>query len=279
MNRDLDRTDPERGAVPRPSRTPGAGARVHSRDLSVVRFRGAFYRFEPGEFAVLRDIGRFRTVAVEDVKRAFAEARVSRTLSDLRAQGLIQLRTVWTGPKSKALKIAVLSRTGKTLLDRHFPEPDGQAIYAGFVKPNEVRHDAGIYRMFQAERQRIEASGGVIRRIVLDYELKRLVYTPLAKAKTLPSAEYSLRQAQVAQQHHLRVIDGKIPLPDLRIEFEAASGELARVDLELATEHYHGPALQAKAQAGFQFYAPNESRAGLTRVLEDRGITVAILSL
>jgi len=78
------------------------------------------------------------------------------------------------GPRKKPLNVAVLTSVGKVLLQRHAPEANGQAIYAGFVKPNEVQHDAAIYRMFQAERTRIERSGGRIRRIVLDYELKRL---------------------------------------------------------------------------------------------------------
>ena len=155
----------------------------------------------------------------------------------------------------------------------------GQALYSGFVKPAEVRHDAAIYRMYQAEKQKIEKTGGRIRRVVLDYELKQKVYSPLAKARHLPPLEYARRQAEVARQNGLTVIEGKIPLPDLRIEYEGPSGDLARVDLELATEHYHGPALQAKAQAGFKMYAADGSASKLSRVLEDREITAAILSL
>src|SRR5438552_10050507 len=133
--------------------------------------------------------------------------------------------------------------------------------------------------MYQAERQRIEADGGRIRRVVLDYELKRRVYTPLAKAKALAPAEYAKRQQEVARQNDLKVINGKIPLPDLRIEYETREQEPTRVDLELATGHYHSPALKAKAQAGFKFYAADGSGARLARVLEERDITVAILSL
>ena len=59
----------------------------------------------------------------------------------------------------------------------------GQKLYAGFVKPGEVAHDAAIYRMYQAEAARIEKAGGKIRRVILDYELKQKVYSPLAKAK------------------------------------------------------------------------------------------------
>ena len=49
-------------------------------------------------------------------------------------------------------------------------------------------------------------------------------------------------------------MDGKIALPDLRIEYETAEGDLDRVDLELATEHYHRGHMATKARAGFKMY-------------------------
>jgi hypothetical protein len=83
----------------------------------------------------------------------------------------------------------------------------------------------------------------------------------------------------VARQNGLTVIEGKIPLPDLRIEYDTPAGDLARVDLELTTGHYHGPALQAKVEAGFKMYAADGSASRLSRVLEEREITASILSL
>jgi len=40
-------------------------------------------------------------------------------------------------------------------------------------------------------------------------------------------------------------------IPDLRIEYEGRDGDMARVDLELATEHYRGSNLAEKVRAGF----------------------------
>lgn len=48
------------------------------------------------------------------------------------------------------------------------------------------------------------------------------------------------------------MIRGKIPLPDLRIDYETAEGDLAKVDLELATEHFHGAQAATKGKAGFK---------------------------
>ncbi len=205
-------------------------------------------------------------------------ARLRQDLGSLRAQGLIQTRTFWSGPRSQKLALAALTKQGKKLLESG-ESRSGQALYAGFVKPAEVRHDAAIYRMYQAEKEKIERAGGRLRRVVLDFELKQTVYAPLAKARTLPPLDFARRQAEVAQQNGLKVIEGKIPLPDLRIEYETPAGDLAHVDLELATGHYHGGALEAKAEAGFKFYAADGSASRLSRVLEEREITASILSI
>jgi hypothetical protein len=286
MDRDVDLTDRQQPELDRPRpeqrhQTPRREAPPPSREHDVVRMRGHLYRMSPAELETMRDVGRFRTIAVDDLARHNYQGKTAlmqQDLRNLRAQGLIQLRTVWSGPRTEKLTVAVLTKHGKELLQHARREP-GQTIWSGFVKPGEVRHDAAIYRMYQAEKERIERSGGRIRGVVLDYELKRKVYSPLARAKSLPPLDYVRRQAEVARQNGLTVIEGKIPLPDLRIEYETQQGEAARVDLELTTAHYHGPALQEKAAAGFKMYAADGSASRLSRVLEDREITASILSL
>jgi hypothetical protein len=109
--------------------------------------------------------------------------------------------------------------------------------------------------MYQAEKSKIEAAGGRVRRVVLDYEFKRRLYSELGRAQHLPRREYALRQAEVARQNQLAVVRGKIPLPDLRIEYETSEGLRRHVDLELATHHYRGSQMRDKARAGFKMYA------------------------
>src|SRR5262249_23736673 len=199
-------------------------------------------------------------------------------LKSLSAQGLLQQQRAARRRGQGPLEVVVLTKAGKRLLERQVDRT--HTVYAGFVKRSEVAHDAAIYRMFQAEKRRIEQAGGTIQRIVLDYELKRLAYTPLAKARPRLSPEdFTRYQAAVAQQHALSVVKGRLVLPDLRIDYVDHTGHQARVDLELATEHYHGSHLAAKAQAGFRFYAADGSADRLSRVMEERDITVRILSL
>lgn len=74
------------------------------------------------------------------------------------------------------------------------------------------------------------------------------------------------------------MVEGKVILPDMRIEYETREGERARVDVELATSHYHGNHLAEKARAGFQIYARSQDADGLRRIRDEREITTAILS-
>ena len=76
-----------------------------------------------------------------------------------------------------------------------------------------------------------------------------------------------------------RLFTARSTFPDLRIEYANQEMEISRVDLELATSHYHAGHLAEKARAGFQIYARSEDAAGLRRVRDDREIMTAILSL
>lgn len=251
-----------------------------SRERLPVLSRGRSCRVSEAELETLYEIGRFRTLAVQDLVNHKYKGNSTELQQDLRAlvaQGLVQRRTAWLHGGKGQLSVVVLTRAGKDLLE-HNRDAFQQALYAGFVKPGEVAHDAAIYRMYHAEASEIEKKGGKIQRIVLDYELKRSVYSPLAKAKSLPPMEYAKRQAQVAHENGLKVVAGKIPLPDLRIEYETAEGDLTRVDLELATHHYHGSHLRTKAEAGFKMYSADDFARG-SAVRDEREITAEILSL
>lgn len=241
-------------------------------------------RISPAERETLAEIGRFRTVALEDLARyqyAGDRAQMMQDLRSLRAQGFLQRRTIWTGGRRDRMTVLALTRRGKEIVSSG--GLSDQRIYAGLVKPaEEVQHDAAIYRMYQSESKRIERGGGRVRRIVLDYELKQKVFAPLAKAKAKAesvSREYARRQAEVARENGLKVVRGKILLPDLRIEFERANGERAHIDLELATHHYRGSQMRTKAEAGFKMYASQDSIARLSAALDDPGIVAEILSL
>ena len=109
-------------------------------------------------------------------------------------------------------------------------------------------------------------------RVVLDFELKRKINRDIAKLGREARPE-------IARSHGLRVVRGRIPVPDVRIEYEKPNGEMARVDLELVTEHYRGSSLADKVKAGFSLYTPRGEGDRLRRVLDQQELTAEILSL
>ena len=159
--------------------------------------------------------------------------------------------------------VAVLTREGKSLLEAHQDRPSGrphQVFHAGLVKPRELAHDAQLFRLFQAEAARIEADGGRVTRVVLDYELKRDYQTFLNRPSRAHDGE---DVSTFAAAHRLRVVDGHVELPDLRIEYETADAAMTHRDVELVTEHYSRAQLAGKSAAGFSMYrAAGARRSG-----------------
>jgi hypothetical protein len=219
----------------------------------------------------MREIGKFRTVLANDFIRIHYGGNPKawdRDIRPLLRQGLLEQRSAvitthakGERPATHSVSVVVLTKQGRNLMKRTDKESraSGQALYAGFVKPREIAHDAAIYRMYQAEAAHIQEQGGRIKRVVLDFELKKKAYAPLAKARAISLEEFHRKQRDVAEELGLKVVDGKMRLPDLRIEYETASGDATRVDLELATEHYRGEHMAAKQGAGFKIYAERAS--------------------
>jgi hypothetical protein len=54
---------------------------------------------------------------------------------------------------------------------------------------------------------------------------------------------------------------------------------MARIDLELVTEHYRGRSLADKVKAGFSLYTPRGEGDRLRRVLDGQELTAEIFSL
>jgi hypothetical protein len=246
---------------------------IHNRDRS--------YSLRPSEIHTLTEVGKFRVVAVEDIaKQAYSGDR-SRLDSDLR--NLIHQRLVARRDtsvlKKESRQVLTLTKEGKRLIRYHGFVVDDQAIYSGFVKPKEADHDAALYRLYHKAADEIERKGGKVLRVLLDYELKEKLYRKLGQAQAQGEVQTQRSKESFAHQVQIPVVHGKVSFPDLRVEYATQEMEIARLDLELATGHYHAGHLAEKARAGFQIYARSEDAAGLRRVRDDREIMTAILSL
>jgi hypothetical protein len=241
--------------------------------------RDRAYLLRDSEVHSLKEIGKFRVIAVPDLaKFAYGgnRERVEKDIRGLARQSLVTDKTVEISQK-KTLRVVTLTKAGHRLLKHTSQVPDDQPIYHGLVKPREVKHDADLYRLYQKEAARIERGGGRPVRVLLDYELKRNLNRDLALLG--PEKDNPDRKREVAEKHQLQVVNGKIPVPDLRVEYENPELELRHVDLELATRDYRPQAMAQKAAAGFSLYGRSEDASRLRRVLDEREITAGILTL
>ncbi len=233
-----------------------------SPDREPIQHRGRTYRLGEADVRTLATLGTFRVVRADDLQ-PMASSRGAWTghLRHLREQGLMDVKTVMINRQPVA--VAVLTREGKSLLEAHQDRPSGrphQVFHAGLVKPRELAHDAQLFRLFQAEAARIEGDGGRVTRVVLDYELKRDYQAFLNRPSRAHDGE---DVSTFAAAHRLRVIDGRVELPDLRIEYETADAAMTHRDVELVTEHYSRAQLAGMSAAGFSMYrAAGARRSG-----------------
>ena len=276
-----DRHDSQAGI----SRTASAGHRdlPHGSDRQRTRYtdRDRTYSLRPSEIHTLTDVGRFRVVAVEDLANlgyAGDRPEMDNDLRSLTRQGLLQRRGT-SALKKESQHVLTLTKQGQRFLRRNGLVAEDQTIYSGLVKPKEANHDASLYRLYQKAARGIERNGGKVLRVQLDYELKEKLYRKLGKAQKQDDGLNQRSKVGFARELHLPVVNGKVAFPDVRIEYANQEMEISRVDLELATGHYHAQHLSEKARAGFQIYARSEDAPGLRRVRDDREIMTAILSL
>jgi hypothetical protein len=248
-----------------------------SRAMLYDRYRS--YDLRESEIQTLTDLGKFRVINADDLARhgyGGDKRRMEREIESLVRQGLVEGKQVEIS-LNKSIRMYTLTKAGRRLMRESGRLADDQGIYSGFVKPREAKHDAELYRVYQKEEDRIERRGGRVRRVLLDFELKKKVnrdLTRLGRAKDDPDKKHD-----VAERHGLRVVHGRIPVPDLQIEYEMPDQNLARVNLELTTGDYRPRQLADKARAGFTLYSHGDDASHVRRVLGDRELTTEILSL
>ncbi|HVB59426.1 MAG TPA: hypothetical protein VNE63_23720 [Candidatus Acidoferrales bacterium] len=253
--------------------------RGFDRSRTIYRSRNREYSLRDSEVRTLTDLGKFRVVPADDLASFGYQGDRSQMESDIRGltrQGLVEQRNI-EGHSSYSTKVLTLTKDGHRLLECAQMVSHRQATYHGLVKPKEARHDADLYRLYQKIAREIERSGGKVRRVVLDFELKKDLYQALSRIR--PDKDPKYERIFIANQFDLKVVDGKIPIPDLRIEYEDNCREVRRLDLEIATRDYRPQGLGEKAKAGFHMFARQQDHAKLRRVLDTQEISARIFAL
>jgi hypothetical protein len=254
-------------------------------DRRPVALERDLFRLRGSESELLATIGTFRAIAIHDLKEVAANAGTDRPrsldadLRSLRDQALLNAHALVMNGRSE--HVVVLTRNGHDLLERSRPSPvpdrssrlsprpspsapRHQRYYAGVARARDLAHDAQLYRMFETERERLEAERGTVTRVVLDYELKG-DYHRYVHDQHLTGVDETYARRAFADEHHLPFAGERIHLPDVRIEYETEDGRTEYRDLELATEHYSRSQLGGKVSAGFRVYRAAGAGAGSRR--------------
>ena len=165
--------------------------------------------------------------------------------------------------ESRDRDVVVLTGRGRDVLEANRLERDHeprQTFYAGLRKPRELTHDAQVYRAYQRAEERLRARGGHVRRVVLDYELKR-DYQQFLQERNRGRADSDGRPDRApeeieawAREHELPFFDGSVHFPDARIEYEDQDRHVRHEDIEVVTAHYRGAHAAGMARSGFSRY-------------------------
>jgi hypothetical protein len=276
-----DRQQRERGSRERPplAREERVEEILSQRLRSTYADRDKTYSLRDSEIHALSEVGKFRVVATQDLAQFAYNGDRSRMESDvqnLRRQGLVK-ETKLANMVHKPTPLVSLTKEGHRLLSCGKVVDSDQAIYHGLKKPKEAFHDADLYRLYHKVKDEIEGHGGRVDRVILDYEMKEELYAKLAEAlrgKTREPERETVRE-EIAEDYHLKVVGGKIPIPDLRIEYADQEMLAQHRDLELATDHYRPRGLAEKAHAGFQIYARSGETDRLRRIRDDLELSAA----
>lgn len=140
------------------------------RERRPVRDRDRVHEINGVESRMLATIGAFRVLSESDLHDLRDDSsNPRRSIRHLEDEGLIR-----TNPLGQDDRAVVLTERGLDLLEANrYERPERsyeprQTFYAGLKKPRELTHDTN-----RRAEERLRDQGGRIRRVVLDYELKR----------------------------------------------------------------------------------------------------------
>jgi DNA-binding MarR family transcriptional regulator len=235
-----------------------------------VALRSRTYELSGSDVRLLATVGAFRAVPRDDLERPTGRTRGDRDkqIEHLRSSGLIETRPFGAGRSRTTL--VTLTERGRDLLDAAQDRSldDRQRFYAGFARRPEIAHDAHFHRAYERAAQAIRDRGGHVRRVVLDYELKR-EYQRFLQERNRQKRDSDGRPDRTADEvrewalaHRLPYEDEHVQFPDVRIEYEDRDGRREIEDLEVVTPHYRGAHAAAKGRSGFRQYRSGGVRIG-----------------
>ena len=219
---------------------------------------------------VVRDVAAFRVVALSDLITQQFDGHPfagRRGIGEAEQRGWIE-RQAAHGPKGGRFTVMVATPAGAARAAGLWATEGraSQRVFSGAVKTADMRHDVAVYRAACEAQARIEAAGGRVARIRIDAELKGQVAGHAERARQARGrTEAAAERRRAAAELDLPLARGKVLFPDAQIEYVTAAGLTGRCNVEVASEHYGGGNIRAKAAAGFQMYAASGRAASFVR--------------
>ena len=231
-----------------------------------ITVRDRTYELRGSDVRLMATVGAFRAVPLRDLETAEGRGRSSRDIDHLRSAGLIETRPFGAGRSRTTL--VTLTERGRDVLeatqDRSLD--DRQRFYAGFARRPEIAHDAHFHRAYERAAESIRERGGNVRRVILDYELKR-DYQRFLQERNRQKRDSDGRPNRSEDEvrawalaHRLPYEDDHVQFPDVRVEYEDRDGRREFEDLEIITPHYRGAHAAAKGRSGFRQYRSGGAR-------------------
>ena len=257
------RAEPRPTAPPRDDRPRDEPRRGHRREYDARR---AARTFAERKRTATADVGMYRAVAYQDLSDTHFDGHpyaTRRAVDQLVRRGHVREHQA-EGPHGGTYTVLTATPTGARAAHRAAQahgHDAGQQTWSGIVKTADLSHDTAVYRAATHEQARIEMAGGRVTRVRIDAELKQHVAraTETARAAGGRRAADKARHT-TAQALGLPVQDDRVMYPDAQLEIEDREGRSGRVNVEIASEHYHSAAIAAKAGAGFAMHG-SSSRA------------------
>ena len=222
--------------------------------------------------ACLQDVGLYRCASHRDLVEAhfsgnrFAAAKGLERL--VRSGAMRQHRA--RGPNGGAFTLYTLTKAGAALAQRLVVkrglDPE-QRAWSGMVKPREAAHDADVAKACRKEIEALTARGARLRRILIDAELKGILAKRSETARVKQGKEEADRaRRKAAAELHLPCDDqGHVQIPDAQIQYVDEAGNLGRVNVEVASDHYREASVKAKSAGGFSMHGGKGGQAPNTR--------------
>ena len=255
----------------RPRNHPQVDPRTgHRRELGRTRHKGL--DMTERTHACLQEVGLYRCASHRDLVEAhFSGNRfaAAKGLERLVRSGAMQQHQA-RGPNGGAFTLYTLTKPGAALAQRlavkRGLDPE-QRAWAGMVKPRDAAHDADVAKACRKEIEALAGQGARLRRILIDAELKGILAKRSETARARQGKEEADRaRRKAADELHLPCDDqGHVQIPDAQIQYVDEAGNLGRVNVEVASDHYREASVKAKSAGGFSMHGGKGGQAPNTR--------------